>query len=153
MGVIREKSAGAVIFYDNGEEPEYLLLLYEAGHWDFPKGGIEEGETEIQTALREIREETGLENVKIIDGFRWEIQYNYRKNRNLVRKTVVFFLARSDTKNVTLSYEHKDYTWLPYEAAYNKLTFKTAKDTLKAAHEYLNKIKNEQQKQQRLDEL
>ncbi|HID04211.1 MAG TPA: NUDIX domain-containing protein [Candidatus Caldiarchaeum subterraneum] len=150
MGLIKEKSAGAVVFYDNGQEPEYLLLLYEAGHWDFPKGGIEEGETEIQTALREVKEETGLNNVKIIDGFKWEIQYNYRKNRNLVRKTVVFFLAESETKDVTLSYEHKDYTWLPYEEAYSKLTFKTAKETLKEAHVYLIKVKN---KQQRLDGL
>jgi len=149
-GVIREKSAGAVVFYDNGREKEYLLLLYEAGHWDFPKGGIEKGETEVETAIREVIEETGLTDIKIINGFKWEIHYNYRKNKNLVHKTVVFYLAESKSKDVKLSYEHKDYIWLPYEEAYNKLTFKTAKETLKEAHKFLTERKHSVQ--ERIDE-
>ena len=150
MQIIREKSAGAVVFFNGENGPEYLLLLYEAGHWDFPKGGIEEGETELDAAIREVREETGLTNIEIINGFRKEIHYNFRKNKNLVKKTVIFYLAKTDTKNVRLSFEHKDYIWLPYEAAYNKLTFKTAKETLEMAHKFLmNHVKLHQS---RLDE-
>ena len=149
MQIIREKSAGAVVFYNGENGPEYLLLLYEAGHWDFPKGGIEEGETEITAAIREIKEETGLTDIEIIHGFRKEIHYNFRKNKNLVKKTVVFYLAKTNTKNVTLSFEHKDFIWLPYEAAYNKLTFKTAKETLEMAHRFL--MKNMGKQQSKLD--
>ena len=61
--MVDERSAGAVIFYSETDsaEPEFLLLHYTAGHWDFPKGNIEHGEQEIQAAIREIREETGME--------------------------------------------------------------------------------------------
>ncbi|MDJ0269583.1 MAG: NUDIX domain-containing protein [Aigarchaeota archaeon] len=135
--MIYEESAGAVVFYDSERGPEYLVLLYDAGHWDFPKGGLEFGESEIDAAIREVREETGLENIQIIEGFRKEIEYMYHKKRDLVKKRVAFYLAKSDTKEVKLSYEHKDFAWLDYENAMRRLTFKTAKDTLAEAHRFL----------------
>ncbi len=136
--MLREISAGAVLFY-LGDEIEYLILHYEAGHWDFPKGAIEPGESELDTVRREVWEETGISNIEIIPGFRKKIQYFYRKSQQLVRKTVIFYLARSFTKDVTLSYEHVGYLWLGYEKALRRLTFKTAKDTLREAHEFLTK--------------
>ena len=138
--MIRERSAGAVLFYLNQSTPEYLLLHYEAGHWDFPKGAIEEGETEIDTVRREVWEETGIDGIEIIPGFRMEIQYFYRKMGQLVRKTVIFYLARSPTKEVKLSYEHIGYIWLPYNDALRKLTFRTARETLKEAHSHLQRV-------------
>ena len=138
--MLQEKSAGAVLFYISSNTIEYLLLHYEAGHWDFPKGAIETGESEIDTVKREVWEETGIKDIEIIPGFRKTIHYFYRKSRQLVRKTVVFYLARAPTQEVTLSYEHVGYVWLDYENAMRKLTFKTARDTLREAHEFL--IKN-----------
>ncbi len=137
--MLQEKSAGAVLFYMN-KTIEYLLLHYEAGHWDFPKGAIEAGESEVDTVKREVWEETGIKDIEIIPGFRKTIHYFYRKSRHLVRKTVVFYLARAPTQEVTLSYEHVGYVWLNYENAMRRLTFKTARDTLREAHEFL--IKN-----------
>ncbi|MCD6312666.1 MAG: NUDIX domain-containing protein [Thaumarchaeota archaeon] len=134
--MLQEVSAGAVVFY-LGNEVEYLLLHYEAGHWDFPKGAIEPGESELDTVKREVWEETGIKDLEIIPGFRKRIQYFYRKSRQLVRKTVIFYLARSFTKDVTLSYEHVGYIWLGYEDALRRLTFKTARETLREAHEFL----------------
>ncbi|MCD6236174.1 MAG: NUDIX domain-containing protein [Thaumarchaeota archaeon] len=134
--MLQETSAGAVLFYSN-ELIEYLLLHYEAGHWDFPKGAIEPGESELDTVRREVWEETGIKDIEIIPGFRRVIRYFYRKSRQLVRKTVILYLARSPTKDVTLSYEHVGYIWLDYENALRKLTFKTAKDTLREAHSFL----------------
>lgn len=139
MEALREISAGAVLFYMD-ENIEYLLLHYEAGHWDFPKGAIEAGESELETVKREVWEETGIKEIEILPGFRKTIQYFYRKSKQLVRKTVIFYLARTFTREVTLSYEHVGYMWLDYENAMKKLTYKTAKDTLKEAHEFL--IKN-----------
>lgn len=138
--MIEERSAGAVVFYIadmSSISPEYLLLHYEAGHWDFPKGAIEQGESELDTVKREVWEETGISHIEIIRDFRKEIQYFYRKEGELVRKTVIFYLARSNTKEVKLSYEHKGYVWLDFTRAMRKLTFRTARNVLEAAHTHL----------------
>lgn len=138
--MLKEYSAGAVVFYMDESLLEYLLLHYEAGHWDFPKGVIEPGETELDTVRREVWEETGIKDIEIVPEFRREIHYFYRKLGQLVRKTVVFYLARAPTKEVRLSYEHVGYIWLDYPRALSKLTFRTARETLKAAHEHLTRL-------------
>ncbi|MCX8192967.1 MAG: NUDIX domain-containing protein [Nitrososphaeria archaeon] len=139
--MIEERSAGAVVFYiSENLKIEYLLLHYEAGHWDFPKGAIEVGENEVDTARREVWEETGIDNIEIIPNFRREIKYFYKKLGELVKKEVVFYLARSNTKEVRLSYEHKGYIWLEYPEAMRKLTFNTARNVLEAAHMYLTQL-------------
>ncbi|MEM0381967.1 MAG: NUDIX domain-containing protein [Nitrososphaerota archaeon] len=132
-----KRSSGAVIFNDSIGENYYLVLLYGGGHWDFPKGGIEEGESEIETALREIREETSIKNVQIIEGFKRVITYTYKSDNDTVYKTVTFFLGRTDEFQVTLSREHKAYAWLKYLDALNQLTFRTAKQVLMDAELFL----------------
>jgi len=69
--VRKERSAGFVVFTEREDGKRlYLLLHYPSGHWDFPKGHVEEGESEIRAALRELREETGLTDVEVVFGFR-----------------------------------------------------------------------------------
>ena len=118
-----EKSAGAVMVFRD----KYLLLHYGAGHWGFPKGNIEKSENEKITALREMKEETGLE-AELVSGFRKKINYKYKKGGELVDKTVVYFLARAKNDKVILSEEHKDHTWLPYEEARDLLTYENSKN-------------------------
>jgi 8-oxo-dGTP pyrophosphatase MutT (NUDIX family) len=130
-----EKSAGAVVFREN-HEPEYLLLHYKGGHWDFVKGNIEEGETEQETVLRELREETGITEGEFLEGFRETINYVYRRKRQVYYKEVVFYLLRTWQKNVKISYEHQGYDWLPYEKALERLTFKNAKQVLQKAKKF-----------------
>jgi 8-oxo-dGTP pyrophosphatase MutT (NUDIX family) len=134
---VDERSAGAVLFINDSSEPEYLLLHYTAGHWDFPKGNIELGETEEEAAVREIREETGIDDVEFVSGFSRTISYRYRKARRLVNKEVVLFLARTKTRQVTISHEHTGYAWKKYGDAMKLLTFKNARDPLTAAHKFL----------------
>jgi bis(5'-nucleosidyl)-tetraphosphatase len=135
-----ERSAGAVVFYKEGAtEPEYLLLHYTAGHWDFPKGNIEAGENEKQAAIREIREETGITDVEFLDGFRMKIDYRYRHGRRLVLKEVVLFLARTHTRQVTLSHEHVGFAWKKYDEAMGHLTYQNAMNLLSGAKEFLQK--------------
>lgn len=143
----KEQSAGAVIFHENGNR-KYLLLHYKSGHWDFVKGHIEEGETEKQTIRREAKEETDIEDLEFVKGFREKIKYYFRKNYSekdsqskgtLIFKEVFFYLAQTKTKEVTLSWEHIGYEWLGFEEALERITFSNAKDILKKAEDYLNK--------------
>lgn len=139
--MVEERSAGAVLFRENSGTLVYLLLHYHAGHWDFPKGNVEKGEQELDTVRREVKEETSINNIEFVDGFRKKIEYNYKRNGKLVHKQVVFYLAKTDVKDVKLSFEHKGYGWLNYEQALKRLTYKNAKITLEAANSFLNKMK------------
>lgn len=136
-----ERSAGAVIFWIKyPRDVNFLLLKYSAGHWDFPKGNIENGEDETQAAYREIREETGIENVVFMKGFEKKVTYNYRREQNLVRKEVIFFLAKANSQRVILSNEHIAYSWNKFDNALAKLTYRTAKDILINANNFLKDI-------------
>jgi 8-oxo-dGTP pyrophosphatase MutT (NUDIX family) len=133
---MREISAGAVIFKRN-ERIKFLLLHYEAGHWDFVKGNVEKGEDMRETVLREIKEETGIDDISFMEGFERKISYFYKRERKTIYKEVTFYLAETKTEDVTLSYEHIGYDWLEFEEALERLTYKNAKETLKEAWKFL----------------
>lgn len=136
----REKSAGAVVFKREGGQPLYLLLHYPSSvkakreYWDFPKGHIEKGETEIETVRREIQEETGVTDLFILKGFKETISYMFQVKGQKIFKTVVFFLGETHQKEVKISLEHLAYVWLPFEKALLQLKFPNAKKLLKKAN-------------------
>ncbi|MBI4440187.1 NUDIX domain-containing protein [Candidatus Woesearchaeota archaeon] len=134
-----EKSCGAVVFRRQKDGIRYLLLHYTAGHWDFPKGHMEKNEKEEQTAAREIREETGIDETEFADGFREIVKYFYKKGEETVYKEVVFFLSQSAAEHVELSKEHIGYAWVSYEHAQKKLTHNTSKELLEKANRFLGK--------------
>ena len=110
-----EKSCGAIIFYKTKQNTKILLVKNSNGrYWSFPKGHIEEGENEQQTAIREIKEETGLD-VTLFNGFREISEYcPFGK----IRKRVVFFLAQAFTDNVKIQEEEIDsYIWVDLQQA------------------------------------
>jgi bis(5'-nucleosidyl)-tetraphosphatase len=134
-----ETSAGAVLYRINENvDIEYLILNYSFGHWDFPKGNIESGETEIETIKREVFEETGIDDINIITDFRQQISYKYRKKSRLVNKSVIYHLAETKSKQVVLSFEHNDYIWLGYNEALKKLSFENSRKVLKNANDFLS---------------
>ena len=118
-------------------EVNYLLLHYEAGHWDFVKGNVEPTESEKDTVIRELQEETGIADAKFIEGFREKVEYFYRRQGATIHKEVVFFLIETHTEKIELSYEHVGYSWLNHQRALERLTFKNAKDVLQKAHDLL----------------
>lgn len=140
----QEHSAGFVIFREGKNHREYLLLHYPGGHFDFAKGHLENGETEQQAAVRELKEETSIEDIQWVDGYRHKIEYNYKRHGQLRYKDVIFFLAKTRQKKINLSFEHQGSLWLPYESAYQKLTFENAKDLLKKAEDHLNHLNKKQ---------
>ena len=135
-----QKSAGIVLFRNASAKNEFLLLNYPQGHWDFVKGKIEQGETPRETALRETKEETGISDIEFIDGFEESVEYDFRFKKEDIHKKVIFFLAKTDEKNIKLSHEHNDYLWLEYNDALKKTTFENAKNVLTKANEFLSSI-------------
>ncbi|HEX9722574.1 MAG TPA: NUDIX domain-containing protein [Candidatus Paceibacterota bacterium] len=139
----KEKSAGAVIYRLEKGEPVYLLLHYPPSpkatseYWDLPKGHVERGETEEDTVRREVKEETGLENIELRHGFRETIHYWFQWKRKKISKTVAFYLAKTGEKEITISEEHIGFVWLPYAKAIEKLTYQNAKQLIQKANDYL----------------
>jgi len=133
-----ETSAGIVLFRSNSDKSEFLLLNYPQGHWDFIKGKVEQNETAHETALRETKEETGISNIEFVDGFEESVEYDFRFKKEDIHKKVIFFLAKTEEKDVRLSHEHNDYLWLEYNDALKKTTFANAKNVLSKANEFLS---------------
>ena len=138
-----EKSCGAVIFRRDANR-RYLLLHYEGGHWDFVKGHVEKNESETDTVRRETEEEVGMTDLTFIQGYRQPISYYYKRAGRTVYKEVVFYLVEAHTDAVRLSREHVGYDWLTFDKAYERLTYKNAKETLRKAHEFLEKPQTQQ---------
>jgi 8-oxo-dGTP pyrophosphatase MutT (NUDIX family) len=142
-----ERSAGFVAFHAPIHPPGahasdiasiHYLLLDHGRHWSFPKGHIEKGEDELEAAIRELREETGITGPQVIRGFRHEIHYFFRhRSRGLVRKTVTYFLARVQDRKLTLSREHVAAEFLPFERAASQVTFPSDREVLRQAHAHL----------------
>lgn len=135
----REISAGAVIFRKTKRGPEFLLLHYGLGHWDFVKGNIEKAEDEKETVRREVKEETGIKRIKFTEGFRETIKYFYKWKGKNIFKIVIYYLVKTKQKTVRLSYEHIGFEWLPYSGAIEKLTFRNSKEVLKKGYQFIEK--------------
>lgn len=139
-------SAGAIIFRES-DKREYLLLLYEGKnfrYWEFARGNVEKDEDEMGTILREVEEETGINDMEIIKGFKEKISFYYRKEGKIIYKEVRYVLGKTNKKDIKISKEHLDYCWANYETAMNKLKFRNDKDVLKKAEEFLRKKENPQ---------
>jgi len=137
--MIEETSSGVVLFRKENEKILFLLLHYPSGHWDFVKGKMESGESPRVTAIRETKEETGIIDVKFLDYFEEWIQYNFQFEGELVQKKVVFFLGETKTKDIKISHEHLNYTWMDYTTAMEKITFDNAKTVLSKSYALLSK--------------
>ena len=125
-----EHSCGIVLFHAK----KILLLKYKGGgHWDFPKGHIEKGESETETTLRELREETGISNVKLFSNFREKIEYFFRRGRSIIKKQVIYFLGETEENDITLSHEHTDFIWANPDDALNIVTYQKSKSILNKA--------------------
>ncbi len=130
-----EKSCGAVIYKYSGTGRLYLIEHTLAGHTSLPKGHVETDETELQTAEREIREETNLE-VAIDSRFRFNTHYITRKGLD---KELVIFVAEPLTEDlVPQATEVAGFEWLPLAEALSTLEYDAHREALKQAAEYLD---------------
>jgi len=146
-----EKSVGAIVFRITCGEIEFLFMKYRNGHWEFPRGKVEDNETEKDTMRREIEEETGISHLRLIDNFRETLRFSYKahgqeliertreKNCIYIHKKAVFYLAEALDEDIVISHEHQMFQWLAFEEGYKKLTFQNAKNMLASAHKHLEK--------------
>lgn len=137
QSVKHEKSCGAVVFRTFSGRTEVLLINHaNGGHWAFPKGHVEGTETEEETALREILEETGL-TVRLDTGFRKSVVYSPAAG---VEKEVVYFAALTDASSpVRQVDEVNEIRFLPVEDALELVTYANDRLVLRAAADYFSK--------------
>lgn len=118
-----EKSCGAIVVDDE----KVLLVKHNAGHWDFPKGHVEEGETEIETAIREVKEETNID-IKIEKENKYISEYSPKEN---VMKTVIYFIGEKvggeDKPQIE---EVSDVEWLDVNKAVERITHQRSKEIM-----------------------
>lgn len=150
--VVWEVSVGSVLFRPAPDGTrEYLILQYPSGHFDFPKGHMEAGETEVDTLRRETEEETGIRDIRVYPE-RVSIRYFYEARGNeyerrrrekrgtWIFKVVHFYPAEAEPgAEAAISHEHIGSIWLPFDRALEKVTFENAKRVLQSTEEYLRK--------------
>lgn len=135
----KEISAGFVFFREESDGRKYLLLRHaNGGHWSFPKGHLEEGESAREAAVRELREETGLKPGEIRADFRERVHYSHTREDERIEKSVIYFLASvGQFTKVSLTDEHLDYEWVSFGKGIEKLTYDNDVQVLRKAEEEL----------------
>ena len=116
-----------------------LLLQYPQGHWDLPKGHVEEDDKDrTTTMLRELTEETGIVDVSVLDGFEERTEYTFRHKGKRKNKEVYWYVAETETMEVELSHEHRGYLWLDWDQALETITHDETRNVVRLAQQFVN---------------
>jgi len=152
---MREISAGFILYRKTPEGRKFLILYHRGSYWNFPKGKIETEEKSFQTAVRELKEETGIgrNEIKIIPNFKTSEKFAFWRpakqnishaqsekgnKNNRVFKIVIFYLAETKKREIKLSPEHGGYAWFAFKDAMNVLDkYKDSQRVLKEVHNFL----------------
>ena len=133
----KEVSAGIILYNNDNDQIQFLVLKYPGGHWDFVKGKMENSEEPKQTAIRETKEETGIIDVEFIDGFNEEISYTFYVKNKEINKKVIFYLGKTKSTEIIISHEHLDFAWLNFKDAIERITYENAERVLTKANNLL----------------
>jgi len=131
---IKEKSCGAVVYKKENDDILFMILKHHKGHFGFPKGHIETGESEIETAIREVKEESNID-VLIDQGFKEISTYSPQEG---IIKDVILFLGKAVTFNaVAQTSEIESVVWCTFDEAENIITYEKDKIILERAYKYI----------------
>lgn len=134
-----EKSCGVVAYKTIDNVNHYLLIRAFNGDTGFPKGHVEEGERETETAIRELKEETNVE-VELVPGFRRKMEYVIPSKKN-VSKTVVYFLGKCTNDHIIPQRsEISEARFVAYEEALKIITFEDSRRILRDAEDMINNL-------------
>jgi len=128
------RGSGVVVYFLDQAEPHFLLIRSRRDRsWGFPKGHLLEGEELLNGAMRELWEETGIQDVALIPGFTEYVTYRVNRGGRFRQKTVTYFLGRVETPAVRLSEEHSEHRWAVVEDARKILTFENLRTLITRA--------------------
>ena len=134
----KEKSCGALVYKYEENKLYFLIVKHNKGHYSFPKGHMEKDETEEETAIREVKEETNID-IKMINGFREKITYSPKEN---TIKDVIFFLAKPLTENIKPQEEEINKVgWYDEKSSFKVITYEEDKNILKNAINFIKNLK------------
>ena len=115
-----------------------LLLQYPQGHWDLPKGHVEDDDNDrVATMRRELAEETGISNVTVLNGFEERSEYGFRHKGKRKTKEVYWYVAETETMEVNLSHEHRGYLWLDWDQALETITHDETRSVVRLAQRFV----------------
>lgn len=137
ISCLYECSCGAIVYREIHGETRFLLIKNKrSANWGFPKGHMERGENEKETAYREVLEETGI-RIEFLPDFRYKSEYSIQGR--IEKKVIIFLATTEDTNTIIQREEIEEYLWLKYDKAMNSLKFPNDKFLLTKAKEYLEK--------------
>lgn len=132
--VKRETSAGGVVYRLVGGEPRWLLISDKHGNWGFPKGHLEDGEEPESAALREVREETGLDGLTLRERVA-EIEWTFAWHGDLIRKRCHYFLMQSASERTVPQVDEgiTQCAWVTAADAEKRIPYANAREVLRRA--------------------
>jgi bis(5'-nucleosidyl)-tetraphosphatase len=135
---MKDAAFGIVPILRSAAEWQFLLIQHHAGHWGFPKGHAEAGETAIETALRELWEETGVQPDGVLEDTPFVEEYCFEKNGERVEKTVTYFVGWVQSEKVECQVQEiQAYAWVNFETAMGQITFEQGQSLLQRVYTYL----------------
>ena len=115
-----------------------LLLQYPQGHWDLPKGHVEQDDVDnFETSRRELKEETGISELSFLENFEYRTEYQFKHKGKRRVKQVFWYIATTEEISVSLSKEHRNYMWLDWEQALEQVTHLETKQLIERAYEFM----------------
>jgi bis(5'-nucleosidyl)-tetraphosphatase len=141
-----DQSMGVIVFFRFPRSVKYLLIKHQKGHWSFPKGHADKGETKLEAALRELKEETGVSKIQFLKKRVMLIDsYKFTSGKGVkILKKVNYFIAEAKNKKVKIDFkEVVNYKWCTYKAGLEKITYRESNSILKKADRIIRKYLNE----------
>jgi bis(5'-nucleosidyl)-tetraphosphatase len=136
--VTKDEAFGIIPILRGDSEYLFLLIQHHAGHWGFPKGHADPGESPLQAACRELGEETGISDYQVLAGMSFLERYTFSRNGKKFEKTVVYYPAFVRTSTVNYQREEiKAYSWANFQLATTLLSFGGGKRILADVNRYL----------------
>ncbi len=136
---MKDECFGIVPIFGKEADALFLLIQHQAGHWAFPKGHANPGESPAETARREFQEETGISDFQMLDEPSFREHYSFVKNGESIEKTVSYFLGFVSSMEVVLQVEEiQNSAWVSFEEAVKLITFDANRRMFEEVKAYLD---------------
>ena len=134
----KDEAFGIIPILQQNDIHQFLLIQHHAGHWGFPKGHADPGETALEAACREFVEETGIADYTVLEDVTFTEQYFFTRDKQKFLKTVVYYPALVQSPEVRFQLEEiQDSRWVTYDEAIVLMTFNGGKQVLMDVQKYL----------------